>query len=178
MIKNRFLLIAFISFSVLGSLQLWIAFDCLSKEGEPGLLHCVLVSDDLSQNQEDSKLFIQSGDDTTLVYVEIADEPHELNQGLMFRENLELDRGMFFVFDDERTLSFWMKNTLIPLDMLFVDADFRIVDIKENVPPCKEDPCPSYPSEQPAKYVLEVNSGFVLENNIKIDDIVSFQPQM
>ncbi len=176
MIKNRFLLIAFISFSVLGSLQLWIAFDCLSKEGEPGLLHCVLVSDDLSQNQEDSKLFIQSGDDTTLVYVEIADEPHELNQGLMFRENLELDRGMFFVFDDERTLSFWMKNTLIPLDMLFVDADFRIVDIKENVPPCKEDPCPSYPSKKPAKYVLEVNAGFVLKNDIKIDDMVSFQP--
>ena len=177
MIKNRFLLIAFISFSVLGSLQLWIAFDCLSKEGEPGLLHCVLVSDDLSQNQEDSKLFIQSGDDTTLVYVEIADEPHELNQGLMFRENLELDRGMFFVFDDERTLSFWMKNTLIPLDMLFVDADFRIVDIKENVPPCKEDPCPSYPSKKPAKYVLEVNAGFTLKNDIKIDDQVSLQPK-
>ena len=71
-----------------------------------------------------------------------------------------------------------MKDTLIPLDMLFIDADLRIIDIKENVPPCREDPCPSYPSKKPAKYVLEVNSGFVLENNIQIDDIVSFQSQM
>jgi len=178
MIKNRFLLIVFILFSILGSLQIWITFDCLSKDGEPGLLNCMLVSDGLSDNPEESKLFIQSGNVTTLVYVEIADEPHERNQGLMFRDSLKLDRGMLFVFDDERMLSFWMKNTLIPLDMLFVDADFRIVDIKENVPPCKEDPCPNYPSKKPAKYVLEVNAGFVMKNDIKIDDTVSFQKEM
>jgi uncharacterized membrane protein (UPF0127 family) len=92
----------------------------------------------------------------------------------MFRENLEWNRGMLFVFDEERTLSFWMKNTLIPLDMLFIDADLRIIDVKENVPPCKEDPCPSYTSEQPAKYVLEVNSGFALKNNLEIGDMISF----
>ena len=176
MIKNRVLLIVFILFAVLGSLQIWITFDCLSKDGDPGLLNCTLTSDNFSQNHDESKLFIQSENATTLVYVEIADEPHELNQGLMFRENLESNRGMFFVFDDERILSFWMKNTLIPLDMLFIGTDFRIVDIKENIPPCKEDPCPSYPSKKPAKYVLEVNAGFTLKNDIKIDDQVSLQP--
>lgn len=161
---------------MLGSLQIWITFDCMSKERDPGLLYCISISDNLSQSQEELELFIQSLDSTISVYVEIADEQHEQNQGLMFRENLEWDRGMFFVFEDERMLSFWMKNTLIPLDMLFIDADFRIVDIKENVSPCKEDPCPSYPSKKPAKYVLEVNAGFVLKNDIKIDDMVSFQP--
>ena len=176
--KTKVLLIIFISAAILGSLQIWITFDCMSKEGESRLLNCTLTNGNLSISQDEPKLFIQSKDSTSLVYVEIADEPNERNQGLMFRENLEWDRGMFFVFDDERILSFWMKNTLIPLDMLFIDADFRIVDIKENVPPCKDDPCPSYSSEHPAKYVLEVNSGFVLENNIKIDDTISFEPQM
>jgi len=177
MIKTRSLILVFISIAVvIGSLQIWITFDCISKEGDPGLLYCMLARDGLYNSQEESELFIQSGDSTILVYVEIADEPHELDQGLMFRENLEWDRGMFFVFDDERTLSFWMKNTLIPLDMLFIDADFRIIDIKENVPPCREDPCPSYPSKKPAKYVLEVNAGFAMKNDIKIDDQISLQP--
>ncbi len=176
--KTRLLPIIFISIAILGSLQIWIVFDCMSKDGDLGLLNCTLANDNLSIRHDEPKLFIQSRDSTSLVYVEIADEPNERSQGLMFRENLEWDRGMFFVFEDERILSFWMKNTLIPLDMLFIDTDFRIVDIKENAPPCKEDPCPSYPSKQSAKYVLEVNSGFVLENNIKIDDMVSVQSQM
>lgn len=174
MTKTRFLLIIFISSTILGSLQIGITFDCLSKKGELGLLNCVLISDGGYNRQDKSKLLIQSGNSTILVYVEIADDPHERDQGLMFRENLEWDRGMLFVFDEERTLSFWMKNTLIPLDMLFIDADFRIIDVKENVPPCKEDPCPSYPSKQPAKYVLEVNSGFALKNNLEIGDMMLF----
>ena len=175
MTKTRFLLIIFISFAILSSLQIGIAFDCLSKEGEPGLLNCILISNGSHNSQDKSELLIQSRNSTILVYVEIADVPHERNQGLMFRESLEWNRGMLFVFEEERTLSFWMKNTLIPLDMLFIDADFRIIGIKENVPPCKEDPCPSYPSKQPAKYVLEVNSGFALKNNLEIGDMISFQ---
>ena len=172
MMKTRILLIIFISSAILGSLQIWIMFDCISKEGDIGLLDCISIDDDLSGSQDESKLLIQSGDSTILVRVEIADESHERNQGLMLRENLEFDSGMFFVFEEEKPLSFWMKNTLIPLDMLFIDADFRIIDIKENVPPCKEDPCPSYSSKKPAKYVLEVNSGFTLKNNIQIEDMV------
>lgn len=61
---------------------------------------------------------------------------------------------------------------------MFIDEKLRIIDIKENVSPCKENQCPSYPSKQPAKYVLEVNAGFALKNNIKIEDMVSFQSQM
>jgi uncharacterized membrane protein (UPF0127 family) len=63
-----------------------------------------------------------------------------------------------------------MKNTLIPLDMIFVDSSSKIIDIKENVPPCKQEECPSYPSREPAQYVLEVNAGFVQEKGVKIGD--------
>lgn len=109
------------------------------------------------------------------VYIDIADDPYEQSRGLMFRKSLESNNGMLFVFEDLTNRSFWMKNTYIPLDMIFIDNNLRIVDIKENVPPClRENPCPSYPSTDPAKYVLEVNGGFVRENRIKIGDMLDF----
>lgn len=109
---------------------------------------------------------------TNPIYVEIANDPSEIQKGLMFKKKLEWNNGMLFVFDDEQYRSFWMKNTNIPLDILFIDKDFNIVDIKENVEPCltSTDTCPSYPSKAPAKYVLEVNSDFVNQNNIEIGD--------
>jgi uncharacterized membrane protein (UPF0127 family) len=107
------------------------------------------------------------------VYVDVANDPEERSRGLMFRKSMEWNNGMLFVFEDVEYLSFWMKNTYIPLDMIFVDKDLRIVDIKEDVQPClQEDICPSYPSKQPAKYVLEVNAGFVQQNGIRVGDIL------
>ena len=105
------------------------------------------------------------------VFVEVADDQDETMRGLMFRKDLSWNAGMLFVFYDEEPRTFWMKNTLIPLDMIFVDSNLKIVDIKENVPPCAEgDECPLYPSRERAQYVLEVNAGFVQENGIKIGD--------
>ena len=104
------------------------------------------------------------------VNIEIADEYDELRKGLMFRESLAEDSGMLFIFEDEMIRSFWMKNTLIPLDLIFIDEDFVIVNIRENAVPCEEDPCPTYNSKEPAKYVLEVNAGYVEEQGIKIGD--------
>jgi YVTN family beta-propeller protein len=108
------------------------------------------------------------------VYVDVANDPEEQSRGLMFRNSMEWNNGMLFVYEDVEHLSFWMKNTYIPLDMIFVDKDLRIVDIKEDAQPCplQEDICPSYPSKQPAKYVLEVNSGFVQQNGIRVGDIL------
>ena len=109
------------------------------------------------------------------VYIDVADDPQELTRGLMFRKNMESNNGMLFVFEDSANRSFWMKNTFIPLDVIFIDNNLRIVDIKENVQPClQENPCPSYSSIHPAKYVLEVNGGFVKENRIKIGDMLDF----
>jgi len=105
------------------------------------------------------------------VFAEVADDEDEMMRGLMFRNHLPSNAGMLFVFDNEEPRTFWMKNTLIPLDMIFVDSSFKIVDILENVPPCDQgNECPLYPSDRPAQYVLEVNGGFVEENGIKVGD--------
>ncbi len=98
--------------------------------------------------------------------VEIAKTPDEKANGLMFRKSLSKDSGMLFVFDDEQPRSFWMKNTLIPLDMIFLDSDLVVVDI-QTASPCKEDPCRLYRSP-PAMYVLEINNGMSEKNKIKV----------
>ena len=92
----------------------------------------------------------------------------------MFRESLPENSGMLFIFPDSSPRSFWMKNTLIPLDMIWIDESKKIVGITENVQPCKADPCPSYPSGKPVKYVLEVNAGFAERKGIKENDSVEF----
>ena len=86
----------------------------------------------------------------------------------MFRKSLPQNQGMLFIFEDEQPRAFWMKNTLIPLDMIFIDANWRIVKLIKNAEPCKEDPCPTYDSERPAKYVLEVNAGQIKEKEVKV----------
>jgi len=108
------------------------------------------------------------------IYVEIADEPDEYDRGLMFRDKLADNAGMWFIFENEAARAFWMKNTFIPLDIIFVDSDLNIAQILENVEPCLADPCTTYSSEMPVQYVLEVNAGFTDANNLKIGDRIEF----
>ena len=100
------------------------------------------------------------------VSVEIADTTEKIMFGLMERGKLGRKEGMLFLFEDEIPRTFWMKNTLIPLDILFINSTFDIVKI-QYATPCEKDPCPIYPSGKPAKYVLEVNKGFADKNNIE-----------
>ena len=79
---------------------------------------------------------------------------------------------MLFIFDDGKNQTFWMKNTLIPLDIIFIGKDMKIVDIRYATP-CNEYPCKLYQSSKPAKYVLEVNGNFTIKNNIKVDDKIT-----
>jgi uncharacterized membrane protein (UPF0127 family) len=108
------------------------------------------------------------------IFVEIADSPNERAKGLMFREKLDEDKGMLFIFENEDHRSFWMKNTYIPLDILWIDSKEKIVHIEKEVPPCETEKCPPYTSDAKAKYVLEVNSGWAEKNNVKIGDAVRF----
>jgi len=104
--------------------------------------------------------------------VDFAITPAEKAKGLMYRSSIPDDYGMLFIFDENAPRSFWMKNTLIPLDMIFVGSDMKVVEIKAAVPPCESDPCPSYVS-LPAKYVFEINSGLAEKNNIKVGSVMS-----
>ncbi len=103
--------------------------------------------------------------------VEIASTPAAQTQGLMHRSMLPFRRGMLFVFEDEQPRAFWMKNTLIALDMLFFDQNKQLVAIQENVQPCRADPCPSYPSTVPARYVLELAAGEVKKQQFQLGDV-------
>lgn len=90
---------------------------------------------------------------------ELATTEAAREHGLMARRQLPAGHAMLFVFTDEAPRGFWMKNTLVALDILYFDAERRLVSIQRDVPPCKADPCPIYPSAAPARYVLEVAAG-------------------
>lgn len=109
------------------------------------------------------------------INVEIADTAEEREQGLMNRESLCDRCGMLFVFDEEGKYSFWMKDTLIPLDMVFIDKNGIIVNIY-SAEPCAEEQCESYTPTDNAKYVLEVNKGFVDMHHINEGDAVTDLP--
>lgn len=92
--------------------------------------------------------------------VEIADDDTERARGLMFRDTLADGTGMLFIHEAEEPQAYWMKNTRIPLDILYFDEGRKLVTQQRNVPPCSAgDACPSYPSDQPARFVLELNAG-------------------
>lgn len=122
--------------------------------------------------QEQPTLAIHSASGDHQVKVEVVTKPADQALGLMYRRHLADDSGMLFIFRQEERQSFWMKNTLIPLDMIFVSADLIIVDIT-TMQPCRTDPCPDYTSRQPAKYVLEVNAGYCRSHSIAIGDRIS-----
>ena len=104
------------------------------------------------------------------VQVEIANTDAERQTGLMGRSALAEDAGMLFVFEGEQELSFWMKDTLIPLSIAYIDAEGRIVDIQDMQP--LDNVPPHYVSAEPAQYALEVNQGFFEERGVMVGDTV------
>ncbi|HEX5756183.1 MAG TPA: DUF192 domain-containing protein [Arenimonas sp.] len=111
--------------------------------------------------------------------VEIADDFESRARGLMFRDQLRPDHGMLFVYEREQPLAFWMKNTRIPLDILFFDQERRLVSILKRVPPCSlGDRCPSYPSRKPAMYALELNAGQADTLELAIGDVIAFDAEI
>jgi uncharacterized membrane protein (UPF0127 family) len=106
--------------------------------------------------------------------VEIASTSAQQAKGLMYRRELAEDKGMLFVFSDEAPRSFWMKNTYIPLDIIFISADKKIINIEKALP-CETDICPHYASQGPAQYVLEINGGLSEKLGIKPSYLLSFR---
>ena len=96
-----------------------------------------------------------------VIYAEIADTPAKHAEGLMFRTTLEPDHGMLFTFQEPGQWTFWMKNTKMPLDIIWLDAKGKVVHLESNVPICtrNDDGCPRYHPFQKALYVLELKAG-------------------
>ncbi len=112
----------------------------------------VTISDDISFEQ---KLLVLAGEEYLL---EIARSATQRNHGLMFRDRLEERRGMLFIYPRPGNHRIWMKNTLIPLTVVWVDEGNKVIGVQK-LHPCANDPCPSYGVSEPSKYILELSSG-------------------
>lgn len=109
--------------------------------------------------------------------VEVADDAEERRMGLMFRDSMPEDGGMIFIHPSTQRMAYWMKNTRIPLDILYFDERRRLVSQQRDVPPCAlGDGCPSYPSTGPARYVLELNAGQAARLGLKDGAAITFGP--
>ena len=110
------------------------------------------------------------------IAIEIADEHAERTRGLMHRDRLEAGSGMLFVHADEEPQAYWMKNTKIPLDILYFDAERRLVSMSRAAPCSLGDRCPPHPSAGPALYVLELNAGEAAALGVARGDEIAFGP--
>lgn len=111
--------------------------------------------------------------------VEVADDDGERARGLMFRDAMDADRGMLFIHEREMPLAYWMKNTKLSLDILYFDNERKLVSQQRDVPPCSSgNRCPPYPSDAPARYVLELNAGQAAKIGLKDGTELSFGPDI
>jgi len=113
--------------------------------------------------------------DGYVVHVEVASDDATRQQGLMYRDTLPVDRGMLFFFPNSGNYPFWMKNTLIPLDMIWIDDQKKIAHVASNVQPCKADPCPSVPPNADARYVLELAAGVAARHGLANGQTLRFE---
>jgi uncharacterized membrane protein (UPF0127 family) len=107
--------------------------------------------------------------------LELALTPEDQAQGLMFRESLPPNTGMLFVFPASEPHHFWMKNTMIPLDMIWMDESGKVIFVSANTPPCKADPCPTYGPDDPARQVLEIAGGLAAKEKITVGSSLKLQ---
>ena len=104
--------------------------------------------------------------------IELAQTDYEIQTGLMYRKSMEDTQGMLFIFQEEEPHSFYMKNTLIPLDILFIDKDLKIVNIQRNTTPLSER---GIPSSGPVQYVLEINAGLSEQWQLAAGDRIRYE---
>src|SRR3989338_3105936 len=109
------------------------------------------------------------------VNVEVAQTPDMWLKGLQNRESLDQNSGMLFIFEVGRRQGFWMKDTLIPLDIIWLNEEKRVVHIEHNAPPCQRDKCKTYMPIPAALYVLEINGGDAEKLNINIGDVAELK---
>lgn len=125
-----------------------------------------------SPAEEGPRVVLPSG---TVYRVELARTPEEQERGLMFRESLPERTGMLFLFQDDSPHGFWMKNTMIPLDIIWLDDVGRVLFVSANTPPCKAEPCPGYGPQVAAWSVLEIPGGMAARENVTVGSTIRFE---
>ena len=129
----------------------------------------IMENKETAQKLQTKNVTIQKAEENITINAEIANDNEERSKGLMYRTELGEYDGMIFIFGNEKKLIFWMKNTLIPLDIIFADETGRIMNIEE-AQPCKQETCPLYSSDENAQFALELNQGFCKKHNIQKGD--------
>jgi|SRR5690625_1269828 len=149
---------------------LFIGFSAC-KEGKS--THESLETEEIKFSKDgELNFYNQAGEIISKIDIETAISEYEQQTGLMYRHSMEENQGMLFIYEDERARPyFYMKNTYIGLDLIYISADKKIVDFNENAKPLDES---TLSSDAPAKYVLEVNAGMVKKWNLKKGDSLSF----
>ena len=156
------------SLILLGALSLSLNISCKHK---PKVVEQTKIA-----FKKEGSLTLFTKDSLTIIHldIEIADTEYERETGMMYRPTMKPYRGMLFIFEDEAPRSFYMKNTEIPLDIIFLDAQQKVVNIQKNAKPFNQG---SLPSEGPAKYVLEVNGGLADSWNLSKGDSIAFKKE-
>lgn len=124
--------------------------------------------------KKEGELILKTANDSIIknLDIEIADDEYQTQTGLMYRDSMEENQGMLFIFPVEDLLGFYMKNTKFALDIIYIDSDKKIVSFQKNAQPYSED---SLPSNVPAKYVLEVNAGLADAWQLKVGDKIEYK---
>ncbi|HLD96902.1 MAG TPA: DUF192 domain-containing protein [Candidatus Nanoarchaeia archaeon] len=153
-----------VSASVISALLFILVFGLAGMFHKPG--------NEPGESQGVSRAIVTFFPESLIITAEVADTETKRQTGLMFRERMDENDGMLFIFPEPTVQSFWMKNTLIPLDIIFISDELAVVKIQHALP-CANDPCPLYGSEKPVKYVLEVNGNLTdtygIEEGSKVD---------
>lgn len=110
--------------------------------------------------------------DGTVIPIELARTDAQQMRGLMYREGISENEGMLFIFDKDDYYDFWMKNMNFPIDMVWMDSDFKVVHIEKDAPPCTTRPCPLYGPEKPTRYVLEIKANLSDKRGIEVGDML------
>ena len=126
----------------------------------------------VSPTRPTPKVYLRAAQGAVAVEVEIVKTEPQVERGLMFREHLPPDQGMLFLMSEEKVWTFWMENTLIPLDMIFIASDLTIAGIVENAAPRTQD---LRAVDKPSRYVLEVNGGYSAAHKVAPGSKVRFE---
>ncbi|WP_445384375.1 DUF192 domain-containing protein [Robiginitalea sp. IMCC44478] len=137
----------------------------------------VLPTDEIRFSREGSLSIFDGETDSLLqeINIEIAETPYERETGLMYRKSMEEDQGMLFIFENEQPRSFYMKNTLISLDILFINQDLKVVSIARNTEPLNAN---GIPSGSPARYVLEIGAGLSDQWGIEVGNRIQYRKSL